>query len=356
MSDKLQLYQAYQAQLEDFWGRRDDRPLYRRSFNIFGRAVELESNHEGVLAAVDFSTPQFSTVPFISQSLPIIKIQVIVRSLQLPEAMQVEEITQQIVYTGQGNWISMQLGRWGYAHADLAAGRASVVIDQALAARPRLFSQAVLNTILLNFCLSNGYAMLHASCLVRDGRVLLLMAPHNTGKSTTALHLLQAGFALVSDSMVHVVPEPHPPAPPVLAGFPTRRIKLRGDMLAAFPQFRPYVRTELVRNETKYVVDLAQIDPQYCLSEAVSAGAVTLCLLERQEKSETSWHPASADAVWAAVMQNSLFYDNWPVWERNLAGIERLLDGAGAYHLRIGRDPSAMLNAVESLWQASAGG
>lgn len=353
MSDKFRLYEAYQAQLEDFWGRRDERPLFGRSFNIFGRMVELESNDEGVLAAVDFSSPQFSTVPLISPSLPAFKIQVIVRSLQLPEAAQVERITQQIVYTGQGDWISMQLGRWGYAHADLAAGRASVVVDQALAARPQLFSQVVLNTILLNFCLANGYAMLHASCLVRDGRVLLLMAPHNTGKSTTALHLVQGGFALVSDSMVHVVPEPRPPAPPVLAGFPTRRIKLREDMLAAFPHFRPHVRAERVRNETKYVVDLAQIDPRYCVSEAVSAGAVTLCLLERQAKPETVWQPAAAEAVWAAVMQNSLFYDSWPVWERNLAGIERLLEGAHAYHLRIGRDPSAMLDAIESLWQAS---
>lgn len=349
MIDKRQLYLAYQDKLEDFWGRRETRPLKSRSFNIFGRLVELTSNHDQVLAAVDFSIPLFSTVPL--KKLPPFQLQVIARSLGLPPSAQIEAIADHIVYTGQADWISMQLGGWGHAYADLANGQARVIIAHELAERPQLFSQAVLNTILLNFCLASGYAMLHASCLIRDGRVLLLMAPHNTGKSTTALHLIQAGFALVSDSMVHIVPDSS--TVPILAGFPTRRIKLRRDMLDAFSQFRSHVREELVRNETKFVVDLAKIDPQYCVSEAVEAGAVTLCLLERQEKAETSWYPASADAVWEAVMQNSLFYDSWPVWEQNLVGIERLLANAQAYHLRIGRDRAAMLGAIEALWQTS---
>ena len=151
------------------------------------------------------------------------------------------------------------------------------------------------------------------------------MAPHNTGKSTTALHLIRAGFALVSDSMVHVVPAT---APPLLAGFPTRRIKLRADMLGAFPEFHDHISTEIVRDETKYVVDLTQVDPHFCITEAVEAADVTLCLLERTDGPDTTWQPASPDAVMTAVMHNSLFYDTWPVWEKNLAAIERLLAGA----------------------------
>lgn len=343
------LYEAYQSRLEDFWGRRDDGPLQTRSFTIFGRAVELASNHAPVLSAVDFSLPQFSAIPPLAG--PPFTVQVIARALGVPDDARIETITQAIVYTGQDDWIAMQLGPWGYAHANLTAGRAAVVIDRLLAGRPDLFSRAVLNTLLLNFCLAGGYAMLHASCLVRDGRVLLLMAPHNTGKSTTALHLIQAGFALVSDSMVHVVPETNPAATPVLVGFPTRRIKLRGDMLASFPALRPHVREELVRDETKYVVDLMQVDPRTYINEGVEAHEVTLCLLERQETAETTWQPAAPDAVSDAVMRNSLFYDSPRIWERNLAGIERLLAGARAYRLTIGRDPDALIQAVETLWR-----
>jgi len=197
--------------------------------------------------------------------------------------------------------------------------------------------------------------MLHASCLVRDGHVLLLMAPHNTGKSTTALHLIQAGFSLVSDSMVHVVPDLDPAAPAVLVGFPTRRIKLRSDMLASFPALRPYVREELVRDETKYVVDLMEVDSRACVTEGVVAESVTLCLLERRDASETTWRPATREAVLGAVMENSLFDDNWSTWERNLAGIERLLTGIRAYQLAIGSDVSDLIQAVETLWQDSNG-
>ena len=348
-NDRRGLYEAHKPQLEDFWGRRDDGPLQTRSFAVFGRAVDLASNHADVLSAVDFSLPQFSVIPPLAE--PPFTVQVIVRALDVPDDARIETITQAIVYTGRDDWIAMQLGPWGYAHANLTTGRAAVVIDRSLADRPDIFSRAVLNTLLLNFCLGNGYAMLHASCLVRDGRVLLLMAPHNTGKSTTALHLIRAGFALLSDSMVHVVPETDPAAPPVLVGFPTRRIKLRGDMLASFPAFGPHVREELVRDETKYVVDLMQVDPRTCITEGVAARAVTLCLLERQETAETTWQPAPPAAVSEAVMRNSLFYDSRLIWERNLAGIERLLAGARAYRLAIGRDAVALVQAVETLWR-----
>ncbi len=345
MTEARHLYETHAPGLEDFWGRRDDGLLQARLFEVFGRAVELASNEAAVLSAVDHSLPLFSTVP-PGDRAPF-RIEVVARALDVPETTDLEAITRSIVYAGQDDWISMQLGPWGFAHADLTHGRASVVVDHRLAARPELFSRAVLNTILLNFCLGNGFAMLHASCLVRDGRVLLLMAPHNTGKSTTALHLIRAGYALVSDSMVHVAPDS---AAPLLAGFPTRRIKLRADMLGAFPEFHDHISTELVRDETKYVVDLTQVDPNYCVTAAVEATDITLCLLERQESPDTLWQPAPPAAVMTAVMHNSLFYDSWPIWEKNLAGIERLLTGARAYRLAIGSDTAALVAAVESLW------
>lgn len=40
---------------------------------------------------------------------------------------------------------------------------------------------------------------LHASCVARDGRAVLISGPSGSGKSDLALRLLDRGFALVSD-------------------------------------------------------------------------------------------------------------------------------------------------------------
>ena len=48
---------------------------------------------------------------------------------------------------------------------------------------------------LLNFVLTD-WAMLHASCVLSPdvGHLIIMIAAHNTGKSTTAFHLLPEAF------------------------------------------------------------------------------------------------------------------------------------------------------------------
>lgn len=344
-------YEAQAATLEDFWGRRVNRPRYRRDFRVFGRPAVLLANAPEPLAALDHSLPLFSAAP--DSDHPPFVIQIAVRPLPIPPGERVDRAGEHLLYTGAGEWIAIHLGPWGQAFAQPGVGRATAIVAPELAARPDLLSRTLLNTILLNFCLSSGFGMLHASCLWRDDRALLLMAPHNTGKSTTALHLIQAGFALVSDSMIHIVPEGDPTLDPLLAGFPVRRIKLRGDMLDAFVSLRPFLTPERVRDETKYVLDLERIDPAYVRTSAIRPARVTLCLLARGTGEETTWGPATGDEVTAAVMANSLFYDAPEVWQKNLAAIDRLLARARSYQLTIGRDAERLLAAVEALWKES---
>lgn len=350
-ADWARLYAAHAGGLEDFWGRRAHRPDHERAFHVFGRPAVLAANDERVLSALDFSLPLFSAAP--PSDRPPFRLRFAVRSLPVPSEG-VESVVDHVLYTGEGQWIAIGLGPWGQAFADLRAAQATAIIAPELAARPDLVSLTLLNTLLLNFCLGSGFGMLHASCLWRDdgrdGRALLLMAPHNTGKSTTALRLVQAGFALVSDSMVHIVPEEDDTAAPLLAGFPVRRIKLRADMLEAFPDWRPLVRAERVRDETKYVLDLEQVSPACVRTDAVRPERVTVCVLERSDGEATSWRPATDETVAEAVMANSLFYDTPAVWQKNLAAIGRLLACSHNYHLTIGRDPGKLVSAVEDLW------
>lgn len=344
MLDPDILYAHRHPALEDFWDRRPHAPRFRRQQHVFGRLIEFTSNHAAVLAAVDHCLPLYSAAPPDGQ--PPFAVQFVVRDGPPPPAPLPANLFDHIDYAGEGDWLIIRLGEYGVCHIDLTAGRAQAVLAPALAEQPALVSLYLLNTILTNFFIAAGYAMLHASCLLRDQRALLLMAPHNSGKSTTALHLILSGYQLLSDSMIFLSPlHDHL----LLLGFPVGKIKLRGDMLDQFPQLRAWLSAEQVRGETKFAVDLRRLNPALTRSEAVRPAAIDLCLLRRSPTGATRLAPAGPESIRDAVMVNSLFYDTPEVWRRNLALIDRLLSRAHFYDLAIGADVGGILSALASL-------
>jgi hypothetical protein len=244
----------------------------------------------------------------------------------------------------------MRLGAWGHCHVDLARGKSVAVLTPQLAQRPDLVGRCLLNTVITNFFIASGYGMLHASCLYHQGRAVLLMAAHNSGKSTTALHLALAGYPLLSDSMIFLAPDGDRPQ---LLGFPVGRIKLRQDMVPVFPEIQALLAQEMVRGEMKHSFDLRQLDPALVCEEAAFPADIDLCLLVRGNGSDTSLAPASRQAVESSVMENSLFYETQHVWRRNLTSIERLVNAAQWHHLVIGNHPEQLLSAVRDLWRAA---
>ena len=330
--------------LEDFWGRRQNRPRFERTVQVFDRQIRVGSNDETVLSAVDNSLPLYSVVA-PSDGAPF-SVQFVVQAGPLDPGPPPENLSDYVQYTGEAAWLTIRLSAWGHCYIDLNDGHAVAVLSPRLAQRPDLVSLCLLNTILTNFFIGSGYGMLHASCLLRNRRALLLLAPHNSGKSTTALRLALAGYQLVSDSMIFLSPASETVQ---LLGFPVGKVKLRGDMVAAFPLLHALLEVEPVRDETKYGVDLRRLDPGLVCDSAVTPEAIDLCLLTRSNGVATRLMPATREAVVDAVTMNSLFLDTDSVWRRNLALIERLLEKARCYQLAIGSDADGILGAVNSL-------
>jgi hypothetical protein len=315
---------------------------------MFDRTVVLNSNHEPVLAAMDTCLPQYSKA--CQAELPEFTIQMVVHAAPQNPGAAPDDLIDHIQYTGDGQWLTMQLGAWGHCHVDLARGESVAVLTPQLAQRPDLVGRCLLNTVITNFFIAGGYAMLHASCLYHQGRAVLLMATHNSGKSTTALRLALAGYPLLSDSMIFLAPDQENPQ---LLGFPVGRIKLRQDMVSAFPEVQALLAPEMVRGETKHSFDLRQVDPALVCEEAAVPAAIDLCLLARGSGQDTQLIPASRQAVESSVMENSLFYDTRLVWRRNLYSIEQVLDTAQWHHLVIGTDPEGIVAAVGKFWATS---
>ena len=336
-------FDAFSGRLEDFWGRRGAQGTSYKEFRIFGYPVRLVSNDERIAAAIELLQPMYSKCSHVDRE-PW-QIQFVVRRPTQHRLKAIpENLMQYVVYTGESDWLMWQIGEWGQIHVDLTKFQATAVISPLLAARPDLISQVVLHTILLNFSIASGFGMLHTSCLVKDGNAILLMAPHNTGKSTTALRLALAGFKFVSDSMIFVRPETYD-----LVGFPVGKVKLRGDMLPHFPELQSSLEAEYVRNETKYRLDLRQINPNYVHDTAVDAENIVLCLMKRWEFEETTVFQESSKQAWEAVVQNSLYYDSASIWQKNMSQLEQLMSKAKFCTLTIGTDQDVIVTAVAGL-------
>ena len=343
MNDAIS-YQTYADGLEDFWFRRQAAPRFERNFRLMGRAVQVMSNEAGVLTAVNHTLPLYTTATPTAD--PPCTIQLVVQPAAVAPGSVPDDLMQRLTYTGDADWLLIQLGQWGQAHVDLGKKRATAVLSPELAQRPDLVSQCLLHTILLNFLIASGLGLLHASCLVQNNKALLLLAPHNTGKSTTALRLALADHALLTDSMVFVNSTG---GRVQLLGFPVGKIKLRRDVLGQFPALRPFLAQEVVRQETKYSLDLRQVGAARVWQTAVFPTHLTLCLMTRHGHPETTLRSAEETAVWEAIVHNSLYYDSEAVWSKNLAQLRPLINQAKAYHLTIGTDEAQLLAALHTL-------
>jgi len=345
MPDFNELYQQHQHSMEDFWSRRANKPAYEKTIRVFGHPVIFDGNHEKVLESAAFAEQMYSTLD--SQDEAIWRVHLTVHDADTAPSPPPERLVDLVHYAGSDDWLSIDLSAWGNCFVDMKRGEAFAVISSSLAEQPEQVSLVLTNTILTNFITRHGYSMLHASALVKGDHILLLQAPHGTGKSTTALRLLLNGYQLLSDSMVYLGEKD---GELWMGGFPVGRIKLRTDMLPLFPALAAQAQAEPVRNETKHRVDLMKVDPQLTRREMMRIRRVEFCLLERWDRFETQLEPLSEEELWSEIMVNSLHYDTPELWNENLRRIEQLLRHANLHRLRIGTSEADILKTVSQLW------
>ncbi len=338
-------FSEHRDRLEDFWGRRNNRPIHRVAFTIFGHPVEMASNEQAVLGAAEFARPLYSLDQEINA--PPFQIDLIVRSSPISPGSIPDDLANRIQYSGYGDWLAIHLNSWGHCQVDLSTKRALAVLTPELAGQPSLISRYLLNTILTNFLIASGYGFLHTTALLKDQQVLLLLATHNSGKSTIALRLALAGYRLLSDSMIFIGGTPDKLK---LYGFPVGRIKLRSDMVDAFPQLKPYLEAEIVRDEVKFVADLRRYNPNMVHQNHATPADIHLCLLNRTDEAASMIRPATSAEVMESVMANSLFYDKNAIWEQNMSQIMPLVNSAHCYYLAAGTDARGLITMIDRLW------
>ena len=345
MADLNELYRQHNHRMEDFWSRRANAPKYEKTIQVFGQPVVFHSNHEKILEAATLAEQMYST--WASHDRSVWHIHLTVDDLEPRRIPPPERLIDLVQYAGAGDWLSIGLGAWGTCFVDMKRAEAFAMLSSSLAENPQLVCQVLLNTILNNFATRHGFSMLHASALVKDGQILVLQAPHGTGKSTTALRLLLHGYQLISDSQIYLAERG---GSLWMGGFPIGRIKLRTDVLPLFPTLAAEAQTEPVRNETKHRVDLSRVDPALTRREMMPVHHLEFCMLERWDERESKIDSLSEDEFWAEVMVNSLHYDTPELWNENLTRVDLLLRRANLHRLHIGTSESGIIQTVNQLW------
>jgi hypothetical protein len=326
---------------EDFWSRKANAQVEKFEFSPFGIPAQITANERQVLAAAQLSAGRFSRAA--EQSGRLMQIQIVVggaTSEPVPADFQLR-----LSYSGLGDWITVSGGEWGYGFAKLSTRTACVFLSPALAAETRLVSRYFIDHYLLNFILTE-WAMLHASCVLDpEGRHLILMvAPHNTGKSTTALHLLRAGYTFLADGMALMRQRGQDL---VVGGYPIGEVKLRDDVLASFPEYSGEIAQ--VREQCKTVVNLRSAHSDRLAEALFIPSAIQICFVERDRHTPTQVAPLTYEDAVPILANNTVYWDEAAKLEHNTATLHRLLQTANLYRLRIGTEPEDIVVMLNKL-------
>jgi hypothetical protein len=193
-----------------------------------------------------------------------------------------------------------------------------------------------------------GLVPLHAACVGRGGRGLLLMGPSGSGKSTLALHWLLEGFDFVSEDSAFVVPDT------LRATGVANFLHVRADSLRWLGRSRDAVairRSPVIRRRSrvrKFEVDLRQAGYRLAARALATTAIVFLSARDAGDGPLLRSLPRSGFLARLAAMQP--YAAGQPSWRSFIKAV----DGLDAFELRRGRDPREGVGVLAALLRSRA--
>jgi hypothetical protein len=223
-----------------------------------------------------------------------------------------------------------------FAEADAREGYARAEVPAAAVDDEETLGAGVLDTLVLFLVTARDRCPVHAACVVRDDRALLLAAPGGTGKSTLAYALSRAGCRVVSDDAVYLQSDPD-----VAVWGMGMRLSLPPDAAARFPELAERAPARRADGRMKLLVPLPR--PAWARPAGLPPGG--LCLLRRGGEPEVAClDPTEAVDRVAGTLE--------PGFDRFAAAVRgplRAVAGRGAWQLTLPPDPRAAAELVLAL-------
>ncbi len=330
---------------EDFWNRRVGDSLYELRYPAYGYTIHFQTNHRAVLDAARISAARYCHAQILDGS-PVIEFRVMVVPT-LPDSPVPKNLMAMLQIVGIGDCLYQAATPWIQWVTDTKARTCTMIISPALAVEPWQMSRSILDRATLNILVREGVAQLHATTLARDDCAILFIAPHGTGKSTTAFHLLNVGFRLMGDGLSFV--RETRAGQFELMGYPVGEAKLTEAAKPLFPDWQGEGIEVTAHNVVKHVVNLRKLAPHKMLEDSVIPKRILLCLAERNGQPRTSAERLNANRAFARVLPDTIFWDEPAAMLRSLNVTKRLIAHSSCYHLTLGADREQLVDAIVGL-------
>jgi energy-coupling factor transporter ATP-binding protein EcfA2 len=192
-----------------------------------------------------------------------------------------------------------------------------------------------------------GLVPLHAACVARRGRGVLLMGPSGSGKSTIALQSLLAGLDFLAEDGVFVGPDT------LLATGVANFLHVRSDSLRWIERRRDAAeirRSPMIKRRSgvkKYEVDLRR--PGFRLAARAPAIVGTVFLSPQRAGRRPLLRRLEPPEMLHAMRGEQAYAAGQPGWSTFAANLARL----GAFELRRGRHPREGVDAIRTLLESA---
>jgi hypothetical protein len=190
---------------------------------------------------------------------------------------------------------------------------------------------------------SQGLVSLHAACVGRAGRGILLMGPSGSGKSTVTWLCLLHGFDMLSEDSVFVAPNT------MLATGVANFLHIRSESLRWLERGQDAAsirRSPVIRRRSgvkKFEVDLRRGD--YRLARSPLKIAAVVFLSPQSAGDRPLLRPLSKTGLLAKLTDAQAYAVNQPQWR----GFSKSLQKLNAFELGRGRHPIETVEALSTL-------
>lgn len=279
-------YSRFVDRRQDPLGIDYELPL-RGTFHPVGFELQIATNSRDVLDAAEESWGHYRSRVHPGEPL---KFRVVVQDRGV--------LCGETSHRAQGHLYSVVSDRDNFASLDLASLGASVFVSRATAQdHPRL-RWYFLESLAYMLLAQRQVVPVHAGCVGREGRAVLLCGPTQAGKSTLAYACARAGWTYISDDAVFLIPG----CGRKVVGR-HRHVRFRLDAPRLFPELARFVSTERPNGKVSIEVPLEHL-PE--ISSATSAEAACAVVLHRGNDGEPQAIPA--DELAAVLLRDMPSY------------------------------------------------
>jgi hypothetical protein len=238
---------------------------FRETFYPTGHALEVSSNCTDVLIT---SAKLWQRYPALSDPQPL-------RLRIIDGGSHPHSVRHRLPPSGEGHLFSIVHGEHDFAVADLSTGFAFASLSRETLSNRACFGYYFLEPLVYAMLAARYFVLVHASCISRNGRAIVLCGDSGSGKTCLAYACAMLGWDYVAGDAVHVI---RGNDNRTVIGRPYE-IRFRESAIRLFPELSPFRPAVRPNGKTDLEIDTAELG----IPVALRSSARHIVFLERSD-------------------------------------------------------------------------